>query len=369
MSAVHFSEAVHAGIQHKDSALRRAELMQELCAENILRFPTEVPKLELQKALGGAATSRLCESDLASPKGKWFGFCTNLDNLTEARREVSASIEKLLAPLPRRERRRLKADLDLRKKSAHTKWREIIGSAPETDEFPTNLVGPESTIAWFLREMSDAEYRERTISIMHDPLLMFKYILDETKNRRTLYELIRNQGTALLSDLEKSEELMRPALAAIAFSSAEINLRQLIDRICLEPPFLRQTIAAYSDIDCNIPDGDLRKITESCPSLSSQIAASKSYLLQRAYSLISRIRGGNNEASKAKPSDLGDLMHSFYAPYFDIFRCDARFGEILKRHPPIRERIVDRLSDLPHRLAPLAATAAQVSAAAPGTSL
>jgi hypothetical protein len=51
MSAVHFSEAVHATSSHKQAALKRAELMRELCGSNVLRFPTELPKLELRKAL------------------------------------------------------------------------------------------------------------------------------------------------------------------------------------------------------------------------------------------------------------------------------------------------------------------------------
>jgi hypothetical protein len=47
---------------------------------------------------------------------------------------------------------------------------------------------------------------------------------------------------------------------------------------------------------------------------------------------------------KIKPSDFGDLMHSFYAPYFDVFRCDAAFGAILKQHKPVRSRIADRIA-------------------------
>src|SRR5271165_6024546 len=53
MSAVHLSEAVHAAREHKEAAVRRAELMHELCGSNILRLATDLPKLELQKAIAG----------------------------------------------------------------------------------------------------------------------------------------------------------------------------------------------------------------------------------------------------------------------------------------------------------------------------
>src|SRR5258708_11898280 len=113
MSAIHFSEAVHSGLEHKASALRRAELMEELCEENILRFPTELPKLELRKALSGLPTSRLSLDELLSEKGQWFGFDFTLNDLVEARRKIDSEIQNLLAPLPRRERRKFLSDLDL----------------------------------------------------------------------------------------------------------------------------------------------------------------------------------------------------------------------------------------------------------------
>jgi hypothetical protein len=362
MSAVHFSETVHAADEHKEAALRRSELMQELCEGNILRFPTELPKLELKKALTGNATATLSPEELMSERGQWFGFDANLDSLVEARQTLNSEIHKLLTPMPRRERRKLQSELDLRKRRSHKKWREIIGSAPATDQFPANILGSESTIDWFLNEINDQQYREQTLTVMHNPHLMFKYVVDETKNRQQLYDIIRNQGAATLADLERSTESMKAALSAIAFSDVKIDLGQLINDLCLQPSFLRGTISAYADVSsAHIADDDLSNIIMSCPSLHSQIEASKSYLLMRAHSFISRLRAGQTTPKPAQPSDFGDLMHAFYAPYFDIFRCDARFGAVLKRHQPIRTRIADRISDLPRMLSSVSDREANVA--------
>jgi len=346
MSAVHFSEAVHAAAEHKESALRRAELMHELCGENVLRFPTELPKLELRKALAGNEAA-------VSGKGQWFGFDCDLDSLKAARRTADSEIDKLLAPLPRQQRRKLRSSLDLRKKSSHAKWRELIesGTAPTAAEFPLNLLGPDAAVAWFLGEISDEDYRERMLTVMHDPCAMFKHLLDETKNQQKLYDILRKQGHDMSLDLERSTEAMRPALTAIALSNVEIDLTELINELCLSPAFLRQNISTYSDISCDhISDDALFRVTTSCPSLSAYLETSKSYLLVSAYSFISKIRAGGTSPKKANQSDFGDLMHSFYAPYFDVFRCDARFGALLKRHKPLRARIADRISDLPKML-------------------
>jgi hypothetical protein len=72
----------------------------------------------------------------------------------------------------------------------------------------------------------------------------------------------------------------------------------------------------------------------------------RSTILSQAYAYFSRIRAGNIAVKQTSSSDFGDLMHSYYAPYFDVFRCDAGFGALLKRHKLIRARIADRIGDL-----------------------
>src|SRR5438105_3725171 len=59
LSGVHVSEAVHAAEHYKQSAVRRALLMRELCGSNFLRFPIEIFRLELRKAFAGICDARL----------------------------------------------------------------------------------------------------------------------------------------------------------------------------------------------------------------------------------------------------------------------------------------------------------------------
>ena len=225
-------------------------LCKNFVKEISFAFRRSFQKLELRKALAGDAIAKLSPKELISEKGQWFGFDSSLDSLVEARDNINSEIQKLLAPMPRRERRKIQSDLDLKKRRSHQKWRELIGSASATDQFPANILGSEATIDWFLNEISDQQYRERTLAVMHNPHLMFKYVVDETKNRKQLYEIIRNQGSATLADLERSTESMKPALSAIAFSEVQIDLNELINRLCLQPSFLRRTISAYTDTSC-----------------------------------------------------------------------------------------------------------------------
>jgi hypothetical protein len=126
MSAVHLSEAVHAAEVHKQAAVRRAELMRELCGANILRFPTELPRLELQKALRGEKGIRLSIDEITSKQGEWFGTDVPLDGMDERRDNLRQEVYSQLDKLPRKERRKLRSELDLQRRSSREKWRELL---------------------------------------------------------------------------------------------------------------------------------------------------------------------------------------------------------------------------------------------------
>jgi hypothetical protein len=105
MSAVHLCEAVHAAEAHKPAATRRAALMRELCGANILRLPTEISKLEIQKVLEGQKNYRLSISEITSPPGDWFGVSIPLEDLASKREKLREQIYATFNELPRHERR------------------------------------------------------------------------------------------------------------------------------------------------------------------------------------------------------------------------------------------------------------------------
>ena len=349
MSAIHLAEAVHAATIYKPAAVRRALLMRELCGTNFLKFATDLPRLELRKVLKGEAFASLTTEELTSQKGEWFGFESSLDSLPDLRRDAMRKIDEVFSKLPRYERRKRKSELNLKKQSSHAKWRELIEtSTPATfSDFPFSLVARKATISWFLQELSDKNFREEILKVMRDPYAMFGFLLDATSHRGTLYELVRKQGRDTARDLGKMVSDQFPALTAIAVLGEKVDLTGLMNQACSRPDFLRKFISAYADVGYDhIGDDEVANVVAACPSLSTFIETAKAHLLALSLAHITRIRAGNFSVKEVGHSDFGDLMHSFYAPYFDVFRCDARFGAHLKSQTHLRERIADRITDL-----------------------
>jgi hypothetical protein len=352
LSVIHLSEAVHAADEHKEPAVRRAELMRELCGSNILCLPMDIPKLELERAIAFGGSGRLTIDQIRSQQGEWFGVDLPLDQMSDNRANMRRKLDSHFEDLPRRERRKRRSELDFRKKSSREKWRELmkIGARTTQVPYPFTLIDQDIVIDWFLGAISDAEFRQRTIQIMHDPYVMFKYLVDATGNRNTLYNSLRKQGNDIADFTAESDCELIGALLPFAKIEVMPDLKALVDKFIFQPSTLRRIISSFGASANEITDVDLRKIIKTCPSLFMFTELYKSILLSRAHSYFLRIRAGNTTPKRPNPSDFGDILHCYYAPYFDVFRCDARFGAQLKHHAPIRARIADRIGDLPRML-------------------
>jgi hypothetical protein len=352
MSVVHLSETVHAADEHKEAALRRAELMRELCGSNMLRLPTDIPKLELEKAVAGATTARLAIDELRSAPGEWFGVDLPLDRMSDNRANIRRQLDSHFETLPRRERRKRRSQLDFRKRSAKEKWRELLKSGARTTRapYPFTLIEQDTVISWFLGEISDAEFRRETIQLMHDPYIMFKYLVDATGHRNTLYNSLRKQGREIADVAAESDRKLIGAMLPFAKNDVAPDLKAMVARFFADRSTLRRIVSSFGASTAEIADVNLTKAIKACPSLFMFTELYKSILLSRIRSYFSRIRAGKIAPKRPEPSDFGDIMHCYYAPYFDVFRCDARFGAQLKQHAPIRARIADRISDLPRML-------------------
>ncbi len=345
VSAVHLSEAVHAAGEHKEAAVRRAELIRELCGSNILRLPNDLPKLELQKALSGKRPASLSFDEITSRPGEWFGIEIPPSDLASLRADLRRAVEAATSNLPRRERRKRRAELDLTKTASHEKWRELLkhGSQSTYVPYPFNLLDASVSIGYVLGEISGAEFRKRIVEIASDPFIIFKYLVDESDKRAPLYNSLRPKWT---DDAETNARQLIDSLSLVVRSGITPDINGLAKSFFSQPQTLRQIIASFEVDPGNIPDSDLRDMVISCPALLTFVKVNQAAFASRAYSYLARIRAGKTAVKASKPSDFGDLMHSYYAPYFDVFRCDASFAAHLKSQKPLRPKIADRIGDL-----------------------
>jgi hypothetical protein len=350
LSPALLSEAVHATEKNKDDALRRAALMRDLCDPRTLRFPTEVCRLELSRALSGN-TQPLLLDDILSSANEWFGFKYDASSLHDIRAEAINDLDCRLKNqnFPRAKRRKLKSQLNLSKKTSHAFWRELIsqGSWDSTSDDPlTGLIDPNLVLDWFLGEKADSEITTYLQRLLGDPYILFDHVVDQTGHREALYALLRKGGKNLSSTLEKlGGHLMQLCDLAIPLGEA-INPRLLSNEFMSIANIRKITTALAEQSVDDLSETDLKRVISQCPSTALLFYVFRRYFEVLINSNIERWRNGDVSPKIPKQSDFGDFMHLLYAPYVDIFRCDAAFGELLKGANSVSGRFLTKRKNL-----------------------
>lgn len=345
------SEAVHATESNKEHSLRRASLMHELCGTNFVAYPTNILKIEVTQALSNSP-SKLTLADFLSSEGEWFGSPYTLQSLKETRQNALQKIDEHLKHLPRAERRKIKSQLNPLKAGSRSLLRTLImegRSNTNQTEFPLNMLDQDLYLDWFLGDTTDVAMRAHMHDILCNPYVLFRHVIDEIGHRDQLYNLVRKGGASLSANLEKLGQHIIHFSKLNAQMGQQLNARDLANEIT--ELFLKTIVERISEIEVNqLSDAEFLEVMNRCPSASTLIHVLRAYIHTLVQSNLMRSQGDGAKPAKPKQSDFGDLMHVFYAPYVDIFRCDARFGEHLKNNKLTRGRIASRRGDILHLL-------------------
>jgi hypothetical protein len=343
------SEAVHATEASKEHALRRAGLIRELCDTNFLLYPTDVCKLEFARALSGVSSSPLQLDDILSGKDTWFGTPYNLQSLHETRKNAQKKIDERLDQLPRAQRRKLKSQLSLFKASARPLLRQLMKEGQvggSQTEFPLNLIDQNQYVDWLLGEKTDFDLHRQLRELLSDPYLLFGHVIDELGHRDQLYNIVRNGGLNLSVSLEAiGQKIIELAELAVR-AGRQLKARELANQI-VSNSFLREVFTPLSEQSLeHLTDDNLLEVIDRCPSASTLLHVLREYIYTYIQSNLTRSQNGSATPTQAKRSDFGDLMHAFYSPYVDVFRCDARFAEHLKCHKAVHNRVASRRREI-----------------------
>jgi hypothetical protein len=210
-------------------------------------------------------------------------------------------------------------------------------------EFPFNLLNNQFVSEWLVGDRSDNEFRERLIDVLNDPKGLIECVLDLTNERHTIYGLLRNQGDKFLSRIEKSLESVLETATQLVETGHSAELSKAFRQTVQEIDFRRIIVSQFADTSIeHLDDRTICRIVEACPSVSAFLNMYKAYAYSLLESNLQRWRHGNRSVVTRKRSDFGDMMHSTYAPYCDVFRCDAYFASLLKQDLNIRHLIADR---------------------------
>jgi|GEM_PF-4935716 len=313
---------------HREDRIQRAKLIKSLCGKNAFKF-----------------ISRLKNEEPFSYKGDWIpniGRVLSFDDLTLT---FLDEIKNAIPTLTRSQRNALKNKrrlIGVIKENMH-----LIDSTVDYQKLgipvSKKFIEDNMLLRFMAGELPRQVVEEEFLSIVTDVELFVSAWFEYGNKGSMLYENIITLGKSLELAISKMREFM------IATHKQKKALKELESTIRKEGQ-----IGSFGD-ELNelkrrqpiFPTIDQNWLKELIDNPEVQNFFPESFW----NSLICYVKQSIKTPEKIKVSDFGDLFHSTYIPYCDLWRGDKDFSNtLICGNLPGKEKIVPRLADLPARI-------------------
>jgi hypothetical protein len=343
-SAAHLTEMAPVAPRYSDAALRRADMLIELCGRNAMIHIERLFDSEVKAALRIATPVR----DPIDREGGWFPVGIAEMSPVTAADEVRYAVDAIKDALPmssRAQRRQAKRMLvksgQLRPPVKHA----IKASAQEGDLsailkiYPMRPEDARVLVRYIAGDATPEEATHAFESSLRDPRWMMRWFEQHHENLSPFVAWARGPAAevtasvmalARLVDAARSNPLLTEDVRAALYGPAK--WRAMESRMVLG---LANRFAAKLGDKYTV---DEDAIGNECPGLSTAIRA-----------LYSAWRSITFEQQRSpKPSDVVDALHASYAPYVDLFRADVFMSQYIAPHvKQFGTVVIPKLSELP----------------------
>lgn len=346
-SAAAVCEVVAPDPQYADLALRKAELITELCGSNALISFDRLAALEV-KALEKRA--RFSHKEVFDPKGRWFpriqpkSLSYQSDIAEMALAEIQASGRS------REDRRKAERAMVKNGRPTPLLMKQLATQDPSVcismlmQKYPLQPED-EGFLGRYVRGLAtDKEFSEMLERMIADPIRMMQWFEFDYSLASPISEMVRAPG-------RKVGQLIR-SLLSISLEHVEAIKRYDPDsdptgrdgkiRLQWNKMVEGQQVSMARSMaqwcGSNFGKFTADDVSEFCPGISTMVR-----------SLYSSVWSNVGEGKKEEPLDSQpvDSMHALYAPYIDVFRADKFMTPHIQREVDASGTVVVRLlSDL-----------------------
>lgn len=340
-SHVHVIEAAPTEIQHVELATKRFSYIKYLCGYKCFVSPINILEAEI-KRLGDLDTNK--DFFVLNDNGEWFPSIEDSEDFFDIQKEYKEEI----AALPDRKLRRAA------ERKYFDKYGNLSSSAKDDIKKSAPEVINEICLKYPLNQLSvDLAYKHflKTGSM--------KLLLDEAKNSLADMECIgdwyKRQWNLIIpnsSYLREIGENLKASFKPIRdnFKSLDESMRKLG---CTNIQINKVRKESFDDLLVNMPKQLVDRLSSNLgikltQDLNWKLTPTLLTLTTLSVSVAKMIV---INGQKPRTSDFGDIYHSAYLPYVDIFRADASVSSAIHQAGvPFNTTIVSKLIELPDEI-------------------
>jgi hypothetical protein len=327
-SGVHIFEFLKDPSQ-RELALRKVQIMEELCGGRAFRFFSDVLDLEREALRSKADPTPL----VMSGEGEWFPP-VEPDN-SFSRDALIRRLQESFPALP----------------AAHL--RELIKN-PEAAAFVKEGMSKEFPLANFYgsnlldRFLSDGisgnQLARELVKEFARPSIFIKHYLEGNPKAQKVFSVLPHFEQTLHGKLVQAQESIKPHVKSLLGLEQEAvkAVRKYVKKLSLV-----DSSTSYLGVD-ELPTPlqqalEQNRFVEELPALSIHFNLLTAYLRDLIYP--------SPVLPEVKESDAGDILHATYLPYVDLYRTDGRFGALLNNvAKPSTVMVVPKLRQLPEAI-------------------
>lgn len=308
-------------------AVRRTDLLSDLCGNNCLMSLDKVIDLELSRLRDRSHE----KANVISRDGNWFpevaGIMQALDGFKQ---QVSELMHEALAGMPQsRKLRRMLAS-----KSRGGFKVPALDVKTVISEFAMRHSDAQILIDYIAGKRGRAAAERAFLASFRDPRWMMRWAEDHHASMSRFSAWQRGPAERLMLTMapaiEAHQSLWRNQPSEIEGAMNEKFWQRISDETVVS---VVQRLTADSPFHFTAADVDIY-----CPGIATSVRV-----------LISSMRSSfSRNARKPKASDFVDAVHAAHAPYVTIFRTDSYMAPLVKKHVLIYGTVVaQKLTDLP----------------------
>lgn len=344
-SAVTVSENVATTYEASLLALRKGELLSELCGANALISLDRILELEICSLRDRTVPS----SDVIDQFGNWFPNIPKISVSDKSGNMLQVFLEEhwIQDGLSRAERRVRKREFFKngrpREKLKRLLDERYMSGCVELlrQQFPMKIESAETITKFLLGSVHESDFEDAVFDSMRDPKFMMHWFTTEFSLTSPIAEMVRAPGREIG---EQFRRLIEFSIARMEAHSDFVSHKgKIIEswRSGMEFTLLSIIRRAADEKNTGIVNFDLEGIEMFCPGVTSVVKS----LFSSAWENV-----GGSRKKLLEDSQLVDAMHAMYAPYVDVFRADRFMSPHIQKHVKSRGTIVvptlDKLIDV-----------------------
>lgn len=354
-SAIHIMEALHISADDKKHALRRAEVIRNLCGSHCLLFWQDLVVAEAEAVISEVSFTK---SKALLDNGQWAAipqfdpkaFRRDFqDALKKQKNEINSQL--IQANVSRSERRRRLADVKAGKlpgtslEATEALMKNGMNDLSDDAKRLMDHVSPRDMHALLRGRGSLGGVREGLSSVLLDLPTFFNRHYDGAVGLQQAFGMLRRIGADISratlearTAMDEMADLSGPqaakAKARHSLKKFQQKTREKILKRIWEVEGLKSKGISFAVWEASV----IASKPGAIPSVDALVEGLSIHLQRYASA------GANRNL---EDSDFGDMFHMIYMPYVDAFRCDVNAKQVAA---PIAKRLGVRLLSRPRDL-------------------